>query len=348
MAIVDINGNLVEFPDDLSPGQLQSAVARAATQLSPNSAPSKKPSLASKAWDALSVPEKMSREGLQMISKRVSPQAAPEVTGNLPRDIAMNAGRIGAETLAEVAPSFVSRESIVTAGGLKAVKAAKPLIKGGGKLLAKGAEALSGLEHKTPGVLVEAAENPALIFSKGKKAASAFYEAAKAEMGKASIFANKYKPEEIIDAAQEYMSKGGQLQPAEALAYRKALSKLIKSGRYINDELIVMANEADEIAKQSHNIAMADPIYAKGAKAEALRSFLPLNKSGGASTFKTIVGGAMNLASLGVMSPIVQGGAATAVGLGAKAMSPLINNSIATSSVVGLANALRNRQKKKK
>lgn len=40
MAVVDINGKLVEFPDDLAPDQLQSAVASAATQLGSPAPPS--------------------------------------------------------------------------------------------------------------------------------------------------------------------------------------------------------------------------------------------------------------------------------------------------------------------
>src|SRR3990167_9704316 len=70
-----------------------------------------------KAYDVLSIPEQKSKEGLEMIAESI-PSAEP--TGNAIKDIALNTPRIAVETLAEVAPSFISPESIIASGALKA------------------------------------------------------------------------------------------------------------------------------------------------------------------------------------------------------------------------------------
>lgn len=300
----------------------------------PKTAPSQK-GLAGKAWDALAIPEKLSREGLSQLAEMV-PTA--KMTGNLAKDFALNAPKVVAETIAETAPDFISPESIATAGALKAGKVAAPAIKAVGRGIGKAAEGLSGLEYRTPGVLAEAAKDPSLFFAKGKKAASELYETAKNETGKSNLFKGMYKPDQIIDTAQEYLAKGGVLEPSEALAYRKALDKAMKSGKYLKDELVSLRKEADAIAKQSEAVKMADPIYARGARAEALRLPFAQNKSGGTSIAKGILGVLGGVVPNVAMSPLVQGVTATAAGQLAKIASELgktpIKSGAVTSSVL--------------
>lgn len=293
-----------------------------------------------KGFDALSVPEQMSREGLGKLAEMVP---GSEPTGNILRDLAVNTPKLAAETIAEAAPGFISRGSIITAGTLKAGKAAAPLIKSFGRGLGKAAESISGLEYRTPGVLSEAAKDPSLFFSKGKKAASSLYEAAKGETGSSNLFKGMYKPEEIVDAAKEYIAKGGKFEPSEALVYRKAIDKLMKSGRYIKDELMALRSEADQIAKQSESVKMADPIYSRGVKAEALRQPFAQNKTGGTSIAKGILGILGGFVPNVAMSPFVQGITATSVGKLAKMASELgrtpIQSGAVSSSIV--ENALK-------
>lgn len=108
--------------------------------------PAPKQGLLSKANAALEVPEKMSREGLGMIADAV-PSAEP--TGNMARDIALNAPKVLMETLAETAPNFVSKAAILTAGAGKALqmgaKAAAPIAKKVGTLAAEGVEKTVGI-----------------------------------------------------------------------------------------------------------------------------------------------------------------------------------------------------------
>lgn len=299
----------------------------------------KEKGIVGKTWDALGVPEKMSREGLTKIAEAV-PSA--KMTGNVARDFALNAPKAIAETLAETAPDFISPESIATAGAFKLGKVAAPLIKSSGRAAGKALEGLSGLEYRTPGVLAEAAKDPSLFFAKGKKSANSLYSAAKAETGTSNIFKGMYKPDEIVDAAKDYMAKGGVLEPSEALSYRKALDKLMKSGRYIKDELIALRKEADSIAKKSESIKMADPVYARGAKAEALRQPFAVNKSGGTSIAKGILGVLGGVVPNVVMSPAVQGLTATGVGKLAQIASMLGETPIRSGAIsTPLINLLR-------
>lgn len=293
---------------------------------------------------ALNFPEEKAREGLTTIAQAI-PSGEP--TGNLPLDVLRGTPRIAAETLAETAPGFVSPEAIVTGGALRAGKLAAPLIKSGGKLAARGLEALSGLEHKTPGVLTEAAKDSTLLFGKESKTAKQFYEAAKAEAGEFNIFKGMFKPDEIVETAKKYIANGGILEPSEALMYRKAIDKLFKSGKVVKDELIAMRAEADAIAKQSENIRKADPLFARGLRVEALRNFLPQNKLGGSSAFKTGIGAV--LGPLGAtLSPLVQGIGATATGVGARLASriagPTTRTAFGSGSLIGGLGFGRRRQ----
>lgn len=275
-------------------------------------------SLPQKAWQGFQVPAQMAQRGLQQMSEGLKP--TPEFTGNLPRDIAMNYPSFSANVLSKVAPTFVDRASIVTAGASKLLQAARPI----GSVIGK--EIAGGLESATnanPGSLGRAWNDATLIFGKGKKAAGPMYEAGKAELEQgASIFKDMYKPDEIISTAQDYLSKGGKLEPAEALVYRKALDVAGRSRNVVKDGLVAMRGEADAMAKASDNISAGDAAYRRGLDAESLRRWVPQNKYGGSSAFKMAMMGfltkALGPAGAGLLSPVVHGGLATAGGLASK------------------------------
>jgi hypothetical protein len=320
MPVVDIYGNSVEFPDSLSPNDLNNAVAAAAKQMAP---PPPQKGIVGKTLDALTVPEQMSRQGLTQLAGMVP---NPEPRGNLPMDLVRGAPRIAADTMAEAAPGFISRASLLTAGGAKVLGAAKPVLGAIASGASRQLESASGIAPKNVGSLENTFKDPSIILAKGKEVAGKLYEAGKAEMPKAAnIFKGMYKPEQIVDAAKEYMDKGGTLETPEALIYRKAISSLLKSGRYVKDELMSLKDEADSIVKASKNFSEADRLHARGATATAIRKIFPQNQGGGTSAFKSGVGLAMSaipggkVLAAGLLSPLVQGTGAAALGLAAKA-----------------------------
>lgn len=292
-------------------------------------------------WNSLKVPSEMSARGLNAIASKFP---EPEATGNMVVDLAKDIPHVAATTMAKAAPGFVSRGSLVTAGGAKALQLASPLIGSAATGIAKQLEQSTGAK---PGAIQAALKDATVIRSRGKQGARPLYQAAKDEMAPAeNIFKGMYKPEEIIDTAKEYLSKGGKLEPPEALMYRKALDKLIGRKGYVPDELIPMRMEADAMAKTSENIAKADPLYQKGMYGESLRNFLPQNKNGGASAFKMGIMAALEgmgfpgKVALMMMSPAVSGGAATVGGLAARTASPVITNPKAMVALKLLKDAL--------
>lgn len=303
-----------------------------------------------KGWDALAWPEKKSREGLKMIADAIPdgiPLPAvtgnpvtdvvmaanpnlqrPGLTGSLPIDVIKGAPKVIADTLAETAPGFVSRGSIVTAGALKGAKIAKPAIKAIGGAVAKTAESASGLEYNTPGVLTEAARDPRLIFGKGTKAVRAMYgktdDVIRAEM--------KEIPDDkqLVEKALSWL-KEGNLSPEEALEARKALDK---SKRQFAGPFFRSARaQLDEVAKL--RFKSADASYARGIKVDALRQPLPVNKYGGTSIFKTSLGGLSGVMPVVAMSPAAQGAVATLLGIGARGVNALARTPIQSGSAIG-------------
>jgi hypothetical protein len=281
-----------------------------------------------KAWDALAVPEAKSREGLNAVARAVNryfpggdpsaPQAAPAnelmgVPGLKPNklvvDLAKGAPKALAESVAEtaakVAPPFVSRGSILTAGVLGGLKAASPV----GRALARAAEGWSGLEYKNPGILKEAANDASLIFAPGKDKAGLIYEAATNRANVPAELKAAMTHPEMVKAGKEALD-AGQLSPDGALVARQSLDAIKKTmprGNYIE-----LRDAFDKIAKGI--TAEADAAYARGLKADALRGVLPVNKGGGTSIAKSAIGALMGKMGLPLMSPIVQGATATAVG----------------------------------
>lgn len=280
------------------------------------SQPSELKGLASRAWDALEVPSQMSSEGLTKLASYVP---KPEPTGNIPMDVIKGTPRIAADTLAEAAPGFISRGALLTGAASKALPLA-------GKALAPvgrwGAGVLEDWAGIKPGAVTAAAKDPTLIFAKGKAAAGPSYNAAKAELEGASLFKDMYKPEEIIDTAKAYLAKGGKLEPAEALTYRKALDVAGRSRNVVKDGLVDMRSNADAMAKESENISEGDRVFKRGVQAESLRGLFPRNVGGRASPFKVAEGGFLaktlglpGVVAAGAMSPLAIGSAATIGGI---------------------------------
>lgn len=307
-----------------------------------------KPGIGKRIWEGLNIPEKLSKQGLGQIAQAI-PQG--KVTGNLPMDILRGTPKISAETFAKTAPPFVSRASLLTMGAAPmigaAVKGAAPI----GESIASGLEDWTGM--KPSGSLAEAFKKPFFQFmTRGPKAAKSFYQAGEQELpamvkeaAGMNPFKGMYKPEQIVDKAREILDSGEKLEPSEALTYRKAVDGLMKSGRYVKDELISMRNEANELVKESENFSKADVLHRKGMMAQALRALGPKNVGGRFSPFK--VGEALALSHMGPLgkvagaafSPAVLGAGASTLG----AASQIASNPRAAVTVLQLLRNMRNR-----
>lgn len=288
----------------------------------------------SKIWDSMAVPAQTASKVLN-----VAANAVPEgtSTGNVPWDVATGTPKVIANTVAQALPGFVSRGAMLTAGAAKGLQAVAPLTDAIGGMAAKAGEGISGA---IPGSVRSAWNDASTMFSQGKKAAQPLYEAAKQEIPEgASIFSGLWKPADIIKAGQEYLAKGGQMEPAEAFTFRRALGVAADNPNNIPDELYKMKDAANVVAKQSPNIAQADPLYQKGLYGQSLRNILPVNKSGSTSVMRgAMMAGISKLGMLGKvasvgMSPAAIGTAATIGGLatrpiGAVATNPLLMNLI--------------------
>lgn len=297
------------------------------------------PSLLKRGYAALAVPEKMSREGLGQLAQMV-PSAEP--TGNTVRDLALNVPKVLAESVAEVAPSFISRGAMITGGALKGIKAARPAL----SAMRKGAlgilEKTSGIAPRQAGALEAAYKDPSLIFAKGKEAAGKFYEAAKNP--EANIFEGITKNTKIVDKAQAVLKEGGKLEPIEALTARKAVDNLISKKDTVKDVLFPLRSKLDAIAKADANIAKGDEIVSRGVKAAAIRTPFPTNIGGTFSIARSLGGGLASQVIPGgnviaplAMVPAVQGAGATALGVASKLATPVINNATKVAPVAAAA-----------
>lgn len=373
MATVEINGNLIDFPDDLPPEELQKAVASAAQQMG-GGQPQR--SLGGKAWDALALPEQKSRQLLTAITERspkfsgraagqmvvnlipgvgsalapfagevgarLSPDSA-EPSGKLVRDLVTGAPRVGMEILSEYAPSNISRGALLTAGGAKLAGLAAPVAKTLLRGLGRQGESMSG---SVPGALEAAYKDSSLMGAKGKKAVSEMYETAKATTGGMRkslkmISDKRAAVDESLKLAEE-----GTLNPFEALEARK---ELVKIKKHVPNAYFQHAKDKfNSVAKQV--FGAADETYQRANMAESLRNIVPQNKYGGASAFKMALmslagndGAFGKLVSFG-LSPFVQGAAATGTGVAARQiLGPLTKT---PSMAAALAAALKSRKEK--
>lgn len=289
-----------------------------------------------KGWDALAIPEQMSRKGLGMMADMVP---TGEMSGNMVADIARGTPKVIAETFAEAAPSFISRGSIVTGGMLKGAKMAAPLVKAAGRQIAKGAEAISGLEYKTPGILTQAANDSSLIFAPGtKKAAEKFSEI----MDKSKIrpsFGRATNPGDIIQEAMKAADEGS-LTPQEAVIARQTLDSIKKTvPRFaFNNMRDVFDSVAKTISKE------ADAAFSRGVKADALRNLFPQNKLGGTSIAKSALGSIAGVGPLVAMSPMAQGVVATLLGLARSPAGAFVSNPIGAGTTIGALAELARRK----
>lgn len=294
----------------------------------------------SKAYDLLKKPEELSRKGLSLIAESLPEAETTDVTTNM----ILNTPKLLTEIATEVAPEFVSPESIVSSSVLGASKLAGKAIRPVAGLAAKGLEEISGLAHKTPGILKEAFNDPSLLFGKGKKYASTVYESAKDLENVLPEFQKPIGHKEFVEQAVNLAEKG-LLSIDEALEARKSLDK-------IKDKLTSVSYNAtrdflDGIAKIK--FSEADKAYQQAVKSEAIRNIFPINKTGGASTVKSVIAGAgLPFGGAGaIFSPIVQGTAATAAGGLARGLSnPLTATALGLLNRERFENLKNNRQEK--
>src|SRR3990167_949854 len=128
---------------------------------------------------ALALPELKSRQGLEMLTEKITPSREDIESGKV--GIPGIAARTTGETLSEGAPSFFFPLSIISGGISSGLTVAKPALKSIGKFTGKTLESTSGLAYKTPGVLEEVVKNPKLFFGKGIEKARGAYKALKNE-----------------------------------------------------------------------------------------------------------------------------------------------------------------------
>lgn len=366
MPNVDINGEVVDFPDSLSADQLNQAVSKAATQIGKknqkllipqsNQTPlqqfgndlSNSKGILGTTNTLLKAPEKMSRQGLQIISNAIPETVGGPMTGNRGLDVLKGTPKVIAETAKETAPGFISKGAILTAGALKSLQETAPIIKAIMKGAGTQAESISGA---MPGSLEAAYKAPMfepLQMQAGKKIAGPMYSAAKNELPfivKDAAGLNPFKGmidnKQIVMKAQELLDAGEDLLPQEAFQARKAADALEGSRSINQDALISLRGQLNSIAKQSENIAEADPAYIKGKMAESLRQVVPQNMHGGASAFKMAIGTALNkMGTTGKilkfgLSPAVQGIGATVAGDVAKIARPLIETPALGTALAG-------------
>ena len=303
-------------------------------------------SLTKKVWGALKVPEQFVKRGSEELVKQAKSIPDFGYTGNSVRDIALNTPKAINESIAEtidkVVPGLVSRGSIVTAGALKGAQMSAPAIKAVGKTVAKGAEKLSGLHYDTPGVLREAFNDPSLIFGKGIENARKLYEGAKASGGKIGpdLEATLDKMD-FVKKTLDYVKGGGMVNPSEALEARKILDSL--KNKIAGPAYHAARKIFDDIAKTAYS--EADKGFQRGIKAEALRDFMPKNKTGTPSIAKMAAGFGATGATLNpfvaalaaTMSPAVQGATASSLGAASKLAMPFIKSpqmGAATASIL--------------
>ena len=270
-----------------------------------------------KAWQMLNVPSQMAQRGLQSMAEGLKPE--PEITGNLVRDVAMNYPSFSADVLSKAVPGFVSRASLLTAGGAKALQALRPV----GSVVGQGvAGQLESATGSNPGSLARAWNDPTLILAQGKKAAGPLYEAGKTGGEMAANLKNIPTKEQFLEVASK-LADEGKLPPETALEGRKIAGKLLSKGggKYTEDFLRGLVGKFDAIAKSSKDISAGDAAYRRGLDAASLRKLLPQNKYGGTSAFKTGIMSVLGPSWAGLLSPAVHGAVSTLGGLTARVVT---------------------------
>lgn len=315
---------VISAPDGATPEQLKSKAQTLFSQAAPKQqntgnpgVPPKEPGMLGKAWDALAVPTQKAKEGLDgfnqgrdlaqnALAASTGLHIGTEPTGNMTRDIIANTPRIIGESVAELAPSFVDRASILTAGAGMGLKGAGMAA---GKVLPKVApmfEAGSGLQK---GTLVAAFKDPKMIADfGGKLKASQLYNEIKA----GATVPNRLKTNaKVVSDAMNAMADGKKLTAPDAFKARKAVNALMKSKQYPMDDLMKTKEGLEAMVLNS--VHKADQMYIRAMRGENMRHLSRLNKNGTSGPISAAIMAKMPfLAPL--MSPAVQGAGASLAG----------------------------------
>jgi hypothetical protein len=310
-------------PDDATPDAIKSAAMRAVASYKAQNpaAQPKQPGMIRQAWDALGKPAEMAKSGLQQmaglqtdaqnaIAQKTGLPIGTEPTGNMVRDVVANIPRIGAESMAEVAPSFVDRASILTAGAAGAVKGAGMVA---GKVLPKVAPMLEAGSGLGKGTLEAAYKDPGMIADFGAKVkASEMYNTIK----EGSEIPTHLKTNAgLVKNAVDEMAKGNVLDARDAFKARKAVKALLgakdSAGSFPKDDLYLVKDKLDDMVFSS--VKDADKMYQRAIRGEQMRNISRLNKNGTTGPVSAAVMAKIP-ALAPLMSPAIQGGAASAAG----------------------------------
>lgn len=358
MPTIDINGSLVDFPDDLTPEQLQSAVASAASQM--GGGQQGRPSMAEEVSTVVQgVPSRPMTSPAGMVKRLAMDTILPFSGGGLKRMANPMPGQFGPlRTLQDIGEQFPpvqelagqaadklsesrlgqlapiptaaagatgyalshilprkltpseAAQNIGAEGAGMGVKMLRRPVAALGRGIARGAEGISGLEYKSPGVLSEAANDSSLMFGPGKQEAGKAYEKLSGIESVRDSIGRATSAQGVIDEGLKAIDDGS-ITHTEALVARQAVDKAKNSlPKYTFNNLRSLF---DDVAKKV--AASADEGYKRAVKSEALRLLLPVNKSGGTSIAKGFLGTIAGVAPAMAMSPAVQGGAATLTGI---------------------------------
>jgi hypothetical protein len=369
MANVDINGTIVEFPDNLSADQLNSAVAKAAQQM--NGAV--RPGLVKRAFETAKIPGQTVEHGYKLMADLVP---TPTPRGNLTGDVLRGTPSILAQTAIQGVGKGMN-EMVLHPANAVGLGLAKPAL-----VIGKGATAvargLGKLVSRTSGInpesLAAAALDATTVFKPGIQKANQLFGLAKdavplrltelpsGKMKRAALkslmqttqgtgtVANAQN-KKVIDKAM-LLAKSGQLSPRLALLARQAVDDLYSSKSVSGDFVGNARKIFDAIVKESPHLARASNIRRTAEYSDQLRELFPLTKSGGTGQFRTMVGLGVTAANpilgLGLsplFSPMVQGGmAATGGMIGRRALMPLLRRAYPLSAV---GNVLKNRLSKR-
>lgn len=300
--------------------------------------------LGTQIWKGLQVPSQMAQRGLEGMAQAMTPKQ--EVTGNLGRDLAMNTPAILSRTMSKVAPGFVSRGAMLTAGAVPALRGLGKAAEALGPGIAGQLESLSGMK---PGLLSKAFKDPSLIFSKIPQEARDAYQASSELARKSPEVSETARPIQLVFKLMK-KAKDGLISPDEALAGRKAIDQLWESKSITEDFKNTNRQLFDQIAKMQPEIKEADTAFSRGKQAAGLRQLLPQNKYGGTSAFKTAIMAGMNAmgpagkAGMALMSPAVMGAGASALGGASKVLGPLLSSPAAAVTALQAVEALRRRR----
>lgn len=335
--------------------QLKAMVAQAQQQQPQQNQPDQ-PSMGQKVWDGLQKPSQMAQSGLQQMSdlqtdaqnaiaQKTGLPIGTEPTGNLVRDVVAGAPKVMADTMAEVAPKFIDRTSLLTMG---AGAAAKGVGMAAGKVLdaapsiAKPLENVAGLK---PGTLKAAFQDPSMIADFGAKAkASDLYNSIK----DGSTIPKQLRTNAgLVRDAIDQMNDGAVLDARDAFKARKAVKALLGakdgSGSFPKDDLYAIKDQLDNMIFSS--VKDADQMYKRAIMGDQLRSPFPLNNNGTSSKMGAAVMRVMPMWLKPAFSPLAQGSVASGLGAAAQASPEAITGA---GGVSGMIDSGFDRLKKRK